>query len=148
MNQVKIDAIIDSFGKRKIRHYQEQINEVIWSRGAQRKCQRCKPFIIIYPQNIQRITIIVMVLNYRSGPKISFIIEKTWKKTKQYVDLVSTGKVKGTLSVYEIRISLGKWWVYFSLECFYGISTIVGYLITNRLYSCILDTWLVNTFCW
>ena len=33
------------------------------------------------------------------------------------------------------------------LDWFYGISTIVGYLIPNPFYTYILNIWFLNTFC-
>ena len=36
----------------------------------------------------------------------------------------------------------------FGLVWFYGIRTVVGYWMTNTVFTYILDTWFVNTFCW
>ena len=36
----------------------------------------------------------------------------------------------------------------FGLVCFYCISTIVGYLMPNRVFTYISNIWSVNTFCW
>ena len=34
-----------------------------------------------------------------------------------------------------------------SLVWFYGISTIVGYLMPNSVFTYVLNIWFVNTFC-
>ena len=35
----------------------------------------------------------------------------------------------------------------FSLVWFYGMSTIVGYLMPNSVFTYVLNIWSVNTFC-
>ena len=38
-------------------------------------------------------------------------------------------------------------YIWFGLVGFYGISTIVGYLMPNTLYTYIINIWFLNTFC-
>ena len=39
-------------------------------------------------------------------------------------------------------------WSLFGLVWFYGISTIIGYLMPNPFYTYISNIWFLNTFCW
>ena len=51
------------------------------------------------------------------------------------------------LEVRCLRILHVYFYILFSLVWFYGISTIVGYLMPNPVFRYILDIWFVNTFC-
>ena len=76
-------------------------------------------------------------VNKNTMPKILILIlGKRFLMNKKKIKLLS---IKNSFLTEEIRI-------FTCLVWFYGISTIVGYLMPNSLYTCILDTWFVNTF--
>ena len=50
------------------------------------------------------------------------------------------------MSSYISNIVFFMWATLFPLVCFFGPSTIVGYLMPNPIFTYILDVWFVNTF--
>ena len=57
-----------------------------------------------------------------------------------YINQCKLFNVKSFLYIYIKYIKFG-------LVGFYGISIIVGYLMSNPLYTYIFNIWFLNTFC-
>ena len=55
---------------------------------------------------------------------------------------------KYLLAVSSVLYTLFLKFFWFALLCFYGMLTIVGFLISNAVLTYRLDVWFVNTFCW